>query len=172
MERSRRSSSEGPTVAHRARLFPFWIVVRPDDLPPVGLATKASRYAAAFVSSECALAYLHRQRDSKSELRLVCRATFGDLAARLRKFGVLGLCFEPDPLGRGDTITLAQMDRFLTAPSRPPRERNPVHRDSAKMRPAAYRQPSKEIASAGRRGITVSMARGKASTRKKRNCGD
>src|SRR5205807_2942106 len=113
MERARRSSSEGPTAAHRATLFPFWIVVRPDDLPPVGLATKASRYAAAFVSSECALAYLHRQRDSKSELRLVCRATFGEVAERLRRFGLSGLCFDPDPLGRGDTITLAQMDRFL-----------------------------------------------------------
>src|SRR5438552_17560378 len=104
------------TERHRAQLFPFWIVARPGDSTPVGLASPGSGYVAAFISAESALAYMDRDRDARSELHLVCRATFAELAERLRSLGLSGLCFEPNSQGRGDRITLAQMSRLLSAP--------------------------------------------------------
>src|SRR5262245_8170355 len=129
------AKGSGLNVAHRATLFPFWVVVCPDNRPSLILATPRLRYAAAFVSSESARAYLYRHRDaSRCELHLVCRATFGELAERLRSIGVSGLRFEPDPLGHGETITLAQMDRFLTPPSVAPRSTRRPKEHAAAMR--------------------------------------
>ena len=121
----------GVAPARRRPLFPFWVVLRPGEPVPVGLARPDSRYAAAFVSSESALAYVVRQRDSKSELHLVCRATFGELAKRLRRVGLLGLCFEPDAHGRGETMTFVQIDDFLRPPSCRPR--NPARHKEAQV---------------------------------------
>src|SRR5262245_53388964 len=94
--------------AFRLPLFPFWIAVKQDSPRPICLAAPESRYAAAFIWSESARAYIHGQSDSTAELHLVSRATFGEVAKLVRGMGLSGLCFEPDMFGRGERITVAQ----------------------------------------------------------------
>src|SRR5262245_29151071 len=76
-----------------ARIFPLWIAVRRKGRPPVAVVNRdRPGYVAAFTTLEAAQAFV-AEREGNWELRLVCRVTFRPLARRLRRYGLVGVCF-------------------------------------------------------------------------------
>jgi hypothetical protein len=106
----RSSGNEEINVA--ARMFPFWIAAMPQGRPPVALGPGPPHHVAAFTSLEKAQAFVGA--DSRWELRLVCRATFGALAKKLRRHGLVGVSFDPQEDGCPAVLGFDEFERLVT----------------------------------------------------------